>query len=699
MASRYWVGGNGNWSDATNHWSDSSGGAPGAGFLPTSADNVYFDANSLSAISIVTFTSNGECLDFDLSGLTYRLTFTASVTIRQFNIYGNVINHATLSVLPIFSNALRMNLVATSTKTITSNGGLMGSINFNGIGGKWILQDAFSGDYITLTNGELDTNEFDVVLSSQLYTASGTKALILYSNSFTARSWSNAYPNGFTFTYSTSTVILNAINSSVNGGNTFYNLSLLGVNDYSAEVNFNANIVVLNSLIIQGFNATNRRLFLKSSIDLTQRTITASNVYVENADFMDIKGAGSGDWDLSSILGGSGDAGGNSDIIFTSPITCYWHVGSGLFSDAQWYSETNGGGSAVRVPFPQDTAIFDENSFDSSGSITLDCKRIGKHFIMTNVNQAVSLVYVTPNTTFFGDFLINSLITPSTNLSLINFSRSNFSLNLANKTIYSLGARLRMDITCNLLAGFTCTSELQVFCGLDTNDHPITVQMLSFQSSLSVKYLKNSLITITGISGTVFSFASGTNIDQGTSTIYFNPASGNNDISMSIWSRSWYNFRFGGQHTGRFLIQYSTTLANPDYSGGHSYFNNITIDAGRKVRWYIDAITSVNSFTAIGTAVNPINISSQITQTIIGQHFLRNLSTSDIIVEYCDISYCNVSGTTKIKTFIGKTWSSISKAAGIAKASIKRIMGVYVNSVWIANNSNDSGNNTGWNFE
>jgi hypothetical protein len=52
MASRYWVGGTGNWSDNTNHWSSSTGGSPGAS-KPTISDNVFFDVHSFSGISQV----------------------------------------------------------------------------------------------------------------------------------------------------------------------------------------------------------------------------------------------------------------------------------------------------------------------------------------------------------------------------------------------------------------------------------------------------------------------------------------------------------------------------------------------------------------------------------------------------------------------------------------------------------------------
>lgn len=42
---RYWVGGNGNWSDNANHWSKNSGGAPGDS-KPDDKDTAIFDSNS-----------------------------------------------------------------------------------------------------------------------------------------------------------------------------------------------------------------------------------------------------------------------------------------------------------------------------------------------------------------------------------------------------------------------------------------------------------------------------------------------------------------------------------------------------------------------------------------------------------------------------------------------------------------------------
>lgn len=54
----YWVGGSGKWSDVANHWATTSGGSDFHAAVPTSDNNVIFDANS--------FTENGQTVELDL---------------------------------------------------------------------------------------------------------------------------------------------------------------------------------------------------------------------------------------------------------------------------------------------------------------------------------------------------------------------------------------------------------------------------------------------------------------------------------------------------------------------------------------------------------------------------------------------------------------------------------------------------------
>jgi hypothetical protein len=68
MAERYWVGGSGNWSDNTNHWSASSGGSPGAS-KPSGGDNTHWDSNSDTGGSpfLVTCDENPGSDTFDFN--------------------------------------------------------------------------------------------------------------------------------------------------------------------------------------------------------------------------------------------------------------------------------------------------------------------------------------------------------------------------------------------------------------------------------------------------------------------------------------------------------------------------------------------------------------------------------------------------------------------------------------------------------
>ncbi len=69
MADRFWVGNSGNWSDNTNHWSASQGGAPGAS-KPTSADRCRFIGGFTIAGQTVTVDEPANCNGIDFTGAT-----------------------------------------------------------------------------------------------------------------------------------------------------------------------------------------------------------------------------------------------------------------------------------------------------------------------------------------------------------------------------------------------------------------------------------------------------------------------------------------------------------------------------------------------------------------------------------------------------------------------------------------------------
>ena len=90
MATKYWVGGTGNWQDI-NHWSLESGGIGGAN-IPTLEDDVYFDSNSFTEGGGEVVASAGICNDMHWTGVQYlpTLKFNTDTTTHSLTAYGDI---------------------------------------------------------------------------------------------------------------------------------------------------------------------------------------------------------------------------------------------------------------------------------------------------------------------------------------------------------------------------------------------------------------------------------------------------------------------------------------------------------------------------------------------------------------------------------------------------------------------------------
>jgi hypothetical protein len=130
MANRYWVGGTGTW-DATagTKWATTSGGTGGSA-VPTTADNVFFDANS-GANTITIGSGTAICNALNINAFTGTLAFgTNSITISgnsAFLFSGGSGYTLTGTPLCIFSYS-----GATGTRTISPGGASeANSMSFN----------------------------------------------------------------------------------------------------------------------------------------------------------------------------------------------------------------------------------------------------------------------------------------------------------------------------------------------------------------------------------------------------------------------------------------------------------------------------------------------------------------------------------------------------------------------------------------
>lgn len=213
MASRYWVGGTANW-DATagTKWATTSGGSGGAA-VPTSADSVFFDANSGSGT--VTIAINGNNIggaSLDCTGFTGTLTGS----LGQLLVYGNM----TLGSGMTFSYT--GGLFFNGNATLTSNGksipcDLSGQQFINGAY-TLTLGDAFVS---THSNGVFPTSDASAVFDANnknvtcvsykmsngtTTMGSGTWEMTGGANNFDGTAYLPFYISGGTLNYDTSTV-------------------------------------------------------------------------------------------------------------------------------------------------------------------------------------------------------------------------------------------------------------------------------------------------------------------------------------------------------------------------------------------------------------------------------------------------------------------------------------------------------------
>ena len=196
-------------------------------------------------------------------------------------------------------------------------------------------------------------------------------------------------------------------------------------------INVSADQIINGTLNIQSANTSfTSRLFLVSSIPAVVRTITAAAVSLgDGIDFRDITAAGvSSPWDVSAK--GSGNCGGNTNIIFPAAKTVY-RRGTGDWSATQW-SDSSGGTAAVQwFPLVQDTMIFDANT--TTGTHTVDTFWQLGTLTMTN-STTVTLTIGGNSCNFYGDITLNNVVTPSGTTGFIITGRTTQTVTSSGKT-------------------------------------------------------------------------------------------------------------------------------------------------------------------------------------------------------------------------------------------------------------------------
>jgi fibronectin-binding autotransporter adhesin len=363
----------------TSIWAQVSGGATGFS-VPTLADDVFIDANTLIASQLV-IGSNAFCKSLTITNAG---SFNFLFQFFTLEIQGNfVITSTTIS----FPDTGNINFTGTGSSLLTTNGlTLNQTISVNGrnltLGGALNT----SGN-LQVVSGTFTSSNFNITTTGSLIsTGSATRTINLGSSTVSVFIVSFSTDASFTFNAGTSNII---VVSSVAGGNKVFNnvSSLTGGFNISDSNTFNnlsfgartstgmnfiaisGNQTINGTLTILGGADPTRRTFMRSGNGVGQSvTLTCAAVaLLTDIDFRDITIAGT-----AAPVSGTrlGNCGGNSGITFPAAKTVYWNLaGSNNWSSTAWATSAGGTPAVNNFPLAQDTAIFTATS-PATGQIT-----------------------------------------------------------------------------------------------------------------------------------------------------------------------------------------------------------------------------------------------------------------------------------------------------------------------------------------
>jgi hypothetical protein len=332
MADRYWVGGAATWdSTAGTKWSLTSGGAGGQ-TVPSSADNVFF--NAASGTVTITISGTRSCANFNCTGFIGTLAGTST---PQLLFSGTVVTLSAGMTVAVTGPTFSPN-AAVST-AFTTNGNTVRALTVATVGCTVTLQDNLTcAGLLTAAGGTFDANDFNV--SATGFTASGTFARTIsmgngawtIGGSTTAALWDTTTTTnltynaeGATITFNPSTIaaytistgnlaITNAITILAMGSNSA-RISMTGTGALSSLTVTGQNRIFLNgnSVINSGnFDGTpTANILISSSAPGTARTITASgSITGKYVVVQDMTKAGAG----TIVFLPGVDLGNNTDI-------------------------------------------------------------------------------------------------------------------------------------------------------------------------------------------------------------------------------------------------------------------------------------------------------------------------------------------------------------------------------------------------
>jgi len=688
MATYYWVGGVGTWNTGvTANWASSSGGAGGAGY-PLATDNIIIDTSS--GTGLITCVNGGSiCFNLTVTatqainiGSTAQpriygsLSFPSSgsflVTTPQINMYGSA------SGLTI--NTGSTNLSATSIQITNSALGYTLASN--------IVINVF-----TLSSGTFNTGNFNLTCNGALISGFNTRSLTLGTSTITVVSgtWDSTITSGLTFSGASATFVLSNASAGFAGGGLTYNVvnftstaltlaTITGANTYSSlsfaaraasgigSVTISANQTITTAFTVQsGATDPTRRLFIKSDVVGTQRTITSAVNTLWGVDFQDINAAGIAVWSDSLRTQYWGNALGNTGITFSAGQTAYWNLaGSQNWSAVGWAPGSGGTPAAANFPLVQDIAVF-----DNAGSTTSVAANATYCYGTIDMSLRTSAMTFTFNVivSCYGSFKNGTGTTIGGGFALFFVGRSTQTL-LSNGK--SFGNQVRVDSltgTLNLSDDFTAANGFLLVSGaFNTQNHNISATTFNSTGTVTRALTLGASIVTLSSSGTVWNLGvvTGLTFSGSASTIIFS------DISVTAKTFAGGGLTYGtlqlgatGATTG--ITTYTITGANTfaTLSSLKTVASTITFPAS--------TTTNIGTWLITGSAGNVVTVQCATVATATVLNITNRTSAIDYLIVQ-DIT----ANLAPVVFYAGANTQLLSNNKGVAAIAPTSTQSIYV---------------------
>lgn len=398
-ATQYWQHGASasyNWSDSTR-WFLATNGGGGAGRVPLPQDSARFDANSFAAGSKTVVQDMPRIPSTDWTGVTNTPTWTTSTAASFF---GSI---TLVSGMTLTASTQTYTYEGRGSSTLTSAGKTWGkAFAFDAPGGTLTLGDALSASSITMSNGTVDANDFNVTIGF-LTVGSGTKTITMGSGTWTLNAPStNLWTVGAGTTVNAETSTIRLASAMAAGlyfsgnGLTYYNLEIATTGAFA--INFQSSNT-FNNIHIDASAAARTVLFTAGTT-----TTVASMTRDAGTNVITIGSITAASHTLTKSGGGT--------ITVENMSVSRSTAGPG---GSVWYANfSTDGGNNTNWNF---TRIHQATS-TVSGSATLDVLAAYIHQAVLSVSGPVALAFV-PSMTLAGESTISGSVTLSPNGGLI----------------------------------------------------------------------------------------------------------------------------------------------------------------------------------------------------------------------------------------------------------------------------------------